>query len=390
MLIGAAGERETRDVTVLMPGTKVAYNPWTGVSTMRSFRRLVAVVVVGLVAASVHADDDQPAGPKDPEVELEVVGELGKIAGVPVSFSPDGSKVLFMTRTAEGTHAYVTAKPDGTDRKELCDSCIDWDDVLAGFLSEDMFSADGKKLALPLTANGKKYKADKAPMNVQITEPGKVTAFDTTLGTIGGLCWAGDNLYLLDVKLKGDEAWFLKVHGEKTKVLDGKEGQLALCLRASPAGDKLAFLVYDMKARKNVLAVHDIKAGSTSHSEPFLSDDVTFDGPALLYWDAEGTGVYVAETSGGKKGCLLKRYDVAKGKFENVVPDVGVAVVAVLDKENLAVWKQGKPYVLRLEDRSFHAIPVKAERTYVMGGKGDKLVLFSKAEGAKVVKFKIK
>jgi hypothetical protein len=168
--------------------------------------------------------------------------------------------------------------------------------------------------------------------------------------------------------------------GKTTEVIHEDKGVGAAILRASPDGSKVAFLVLDttnQRARGEfVLRVVDLKTKRAVNSEKFRSDDVTFDGPPLFYWDAEGKGLFYHQCpdQGGKKPCALMYFDVGKKKADRVLAEDNVAVLAILDKGHAAVLMLDRQRcgILRLSDRKVFPLP---EGQFVFGGLGTRVVV---------------
>jgi hypothetical protein len=126
--------------------------------------------------------------------------------------------------------------------------------------------------------------------------------------------------------------------------------------------------------RDLALRVVDLKTRKAVTSDRFQTNDVTFDGAPLFYWDGAGKGLYYHDAPMGKQGFRLMRFDPAGGKSEAVLKAERVGVLAVLDREHLAVVDAENRHcgILRLADRT--VLPL-ADEWEILGGQGRRLVL---------------
>ncbi len=299
------------------------------------------------------------------EVKVVDRGKLESALQMPVAFAPDGKSILYFKRDG-AKFVYALAGADGKPIRDVYTTAVDWDDMLNSTVGPSSFSADGKRVAALATKDDKGFRTERDRLRAAVCGE-KVEKIDAEQDALS-CAFAGDKLLFIDGELVPN--------GFKLKLQDGavlheSATGLAFCLRASPDGARAAFLVAVDK-KNCVLRVVDLKSKAVVDSEEFRSDDVTFDGPPLFYWDAEGKSLFAHRTpdAGGKKPFTLVRFDIASKKTEAVAEDV--AVTAALDKDHLAVIVEKRGGVLRLSDRKTFLLP---EGLIIMGGAGRRVVV---------------
>ncbi|MFC1706221.1 hypothetical protein ACFL59_05260, partial [Planctomycetota bacterium] len=243
-----------------------------------------------------------------------------------------------------------------------------------------------KRVAVAMTADNTSYRKTKSPIRGGWVDLGGKPTMAPGQGTCAGEAFAGDVLYYLDmpdVNPRGEGGYRLMAWGaeDPETAVTGDTGR-AVGVTVSPDGGKLAFL--EVRARRAVrIRVLYVKTRTVTDSEEFRSDDVTFDGLPMIHWDAKGEGIYYhACPRRGKKPWKLMRFDVASETSAPVVEQDNVGVFAVLDEDYLAVVfapQDGGRHgcgVLRLSDGMIFPLP---EGTFVMGGRGRRLVVFDRS-----------
>jgi len=320
------------------------------------------------------------------EVKVTPKEKLEGAAAMPAVVSPDGKSILYF-RQADRKFVYVLADADGKGARDLYASGVDWDDILNGTTGASTFSADGTRVAVLGTKDDQAHRKEKDPLRALACGlDGKAVKIDAD-GDALAVAFAGDRVIFIDSKMPEMEG---ESPGYKLKAWDGKATAVVLdvardgafSLTASPDGARAAFIT--MGADGMRVRVVDLKSGAAADSEAFRSDDVTFDGAPVIYWDAAGKGVYAHRCPvRGKKPFSLVRFDPEKA-LETLLEDKNVAVTAALDAEHLAVVlvDEKRGGVLRLADRKIFRLP---ENQWVLGGRGRRVVLYDqKAREARV------
>lgn len=323
----------------------------------------------------------QPA--QDKEVKLTPREKLADATLMPVVFSPDGKSVLYFKRTKK-KFIYALADLNGKPVRDLFESPVDWKDLHNGVAAPYLFSGDGKRVAVLTTKEDKSFRTDHDSLRAAICDlEGKVTKIDADYDCIS-CAFAGDLLLFLDELLPTDRAEGYRLrawNGEDARTVNSSNDEMAVVLRPSPDASRVAFYILDGKGRGK-LRVVDLKSREAVDSELFPCQDVTFDGPPLFYWDAEGKGIFHHRTpdGGGKTPFSLAYFDLTKRKIETIFENQDVGAVAVLDKDYLGVMqmKRNRGGVLRLSDRAVFSLP---EGQHVVGGAGRRLAVLDMKTG---------
>jgi hypothetical protein len=153
-----------------------------------------------------------------------------------------------------------------------------------------------------------------------------------------------------------------------------------LLARSSPDGKRVAFFVVEIKegrpAREFRLRIVDLATRKLIDSETFVSADVAFDGPPQFYWDADSKGLFHHH---GKRPCRLMHFAADTGKMQRVTKEDDIAIVAVLDKDHIAVLDRRdkrRAGILRLGDGKIFYLP--GDRM-IYGGRGRQLALVERS-----------
>jgi hypothetical protein len=312
------------------------------------------------------------------EVRITRHGKLDAAQGLPVAVSADGKRIVYVKKDGEA-FVYMTADGEGKNAKELFKTPVDWDDMLVHYIAGSI-SADGLKVAVATTKDDGGVRQAKDPIRVAVVgADGKAVKIESDLNWCSGFGWAGERLVFLDsADLRAEKkgyalrAW----DGKKTEEIQDSGDEIGVVLQVSPDGSKAAFFTGEPRNGSFRLRVVDLKTKAVTDSEEFRSDDVSYDGPPLFYWDAEGKGLfYHACPAQGKRPFSLMRFDVAKKTAEKAVDEDDVAMMAVLDKEWVAVqrFEAKRAAVLRLADKKLLSLQ---GRVTVIGGAGRRAVIY--------------
>lgn len=350
---------------------------------MRSFATFSLLFLLGSAA---FAQDSRPASqpvakPKaEGEIELReakstVIKRLPKLDS-PVVFSRDGSSILYvLDGKGDQPNVYVRANADGEDAVELFTTPVGWDDMFACFMGPGSFSADGKRVLVLTTEGGKRFRDGDPLRALVLDEQGNQTKLPAPNGCCLGFGFVGSQVLTLDganFRQKRVPGYSLRSWKgiEPTELVSSKE-HMAIGLRVSPDQTKVAYFV--VTRREGCVEVYDLNAKTTTRSEFFRSDDVTWDGPPIMAWDHESKGVYVHVVR-SKKDFDLSRFDLKTKKMEVVAKNLGLCYP--LDGGRLAVVQPwDKAGIFRLKDRTFHVIP---DGYFIAGGHGKRLAVVSK------------
>jgi hypothetical protein len=327
-------------------------------------------------------------------VKLVDLQPIFALVSNPVAFSPDGKKLLTLSRGRKDGLTYWIADANGENSRLLFVTPVDWNDAITGSFGSSVFSPDGKKVAVLTTKDGKLFRKEKDRLRAAYCDlEGQVTKVEAE-GDAVSCAFAGERLAFLD----GDASGSTIHPGYKLKIWDGKaastlhEGpEVATSLVASPDGSRLAFLCGFPPGRETLIRVVELKSGKLIDSEKFPTRRVSFDGPPLIHWDHDGKGLFHHQVhdQDGKRKCSLAWFYVEKKTTETLLDRKGLALAAVLDQEHLLLsdFDKGISSILRRSDRKISPLP---RGTFVLGGSGKKLVV-CKAEELipRVVEFQL-
>lgn len=303
--------------------------------------------------------------------------------GIPAAVSADGKRIVFIKKTGDA-YAYWTADGEGRNAKEIFKTPVDWEDILVPFVSASMVSPDGARFAVATTKDDGGYRHSRDPIRMAVIDAaGKAVKMECTSHWSSGAGWVGSSLLFLDSAdpRSGETGYALRAwDGKKTEEIASSKDDLGLLLQISPDGGKAAFFVGKPAEGRMRLRVVDLKSKASTDSEEFRTDDVTFDGTPMFYWDGAGRGLfYHACPESGKTPFHLMRFDLERKASAKVVEEDDVAVTAVLDKEWIAVYRRGtkRSGLLRLSDGKVHDLP---EGLAVIGAGGRTAVVREKGE----------
>lgn len=344
----------------------------------RSLIPLFLLIPIGLTAQ----DDPLTQAP----VELKRVGVLKGAGVVPVAFSPDGKKLVYIKwhynpTTRKRVHIYVRVDADCKNPTEIFTTPVDSDSVLVGLAGRGMFSKDGKNLAAITTRNGLSYRRKKGPLSVVVLDAqGNLKKIAMTLPQATGFAYAGNTLVVLETHglRRRQGGYRLVAHtGRQQEVLDKDAQGFAVRVRASADGKKVALLKFDLVNRKLVIRIVDLKTKKAIETPGFRSEDLAFKGEMpLFYWDANSAGVYYhARLHATKHPFALMRFDIKTKTANRFVARDDMAVAAVLDANHLVVHRR-KPKragILRISDK--RVFPIIAQGR-VLGGWGNRIVVY--------------
>jgi hypothetical protein len=318
------------------------------------------------------------------EVTLTYREKLEGASRMPVAYSPDGKSFVYFKQYQEDgatKFVYMAAQSDGSRPRQLHATPVDSDDFLSSLTAPGMIAADGRVVVLT-THNGRGLRSDD-PGKIRpalIDAEGKLARIDCELGWCGGAGFAGDRLVWLDTGdfRGGDAGYKLKMLTQGgSEVLAAGENDVGVVLRVSPDGTQAAFFVADRaKAGQVALRVVDLKSRRLASSPAFRTDDVTFDGLPVFFWDAAGKSLFchVCTNQEARRPFELTRFDVAAARGSAVTRRENVGLVAVLDDDYAAAWlADGSGCTLvRFRDQKLFPLPTNG---YILGGKGGHVVV---------------
>lgn len=322
-------------------------------------------------------------------VKVTYQQRLDAAARLPAVFSPDGRRLLyFKQEPAEGEgrssqqFVYCLANVDGSQPREIFRSPVDWDDYLNTVTSNSAFAADGRRIAVATTDNGRKLREENPGKVVPgIYQPGqKIVPVACELGSTGGFGFAGDDLVFLDtVGINSGVGYRLKINrGDRVEVIEKDDTQAAaFALRVSPDATRVVFYTSE-QARSHLVKLRmvDLKTRRAVQSPQFRAEDVTFDGTPQLFWDAAGEGVFchVSTNKDSKWPFELTHYRFDTEKGFVATPKRNIGASAVLDERHVSVWHPDARgcSVLRLPQRVLLSMP---SQNYILGGRGNRVVV---------------
>ncbi len=278
---------------------------------------------------------------------------------VPVVFSHDGAAILYYKQPSKNV-IVALADENGKPIRDIFTSPVDVIDMHIASAGPGVFGPEGKRIAAFATQNDKLHRSGD-PACVAIIEGDKVSKVEAA-ENVFAYSFAGEKLLFIEQsaqKLGGYRlrSWF---GGAAETIHESKAAEVAMTLRVSPDGTRAAFLVYAEDKRFR-LRVVDLKLREVTDSEKFPTEDVTFSGPPLIFWDVDSAAIFYHRTPGGgdRKPWALERYDVVSKKSETIFNGNNVGVVTVIDKDWLAVIANdaGRGGLLRRSDRKFFPLP---------------------------------
>ncbi len=332
---------------------------------------------------------------EDLQAKLTYHHQLESAARMPVAVSPDGKRLLYFTRTrasgereAKTGFTYMLADIDGGNPRALFETPVEWDDCLNTVMTDAVFSADGKRIAVATTDNGRLLRDGENPgrvvpaiVDLAVAEKDPSTKPAMTkceLGSCGGFGFLGDDLLVLDSPgLISGQGYRLTLHADQSREIHADEKAAASALRISPNGSYAVFFISTHVASSIVqLRFVDLETGKVVDSPQFRSQNVTFDGRPQLFWDAEGQGVFchVSTHARSKWPYELTHYRFADGKGEVVAPSRNIGASSTLGEGRIALWhpEAGGCSVLDLATRKLFRLP---EHNYIIGGRGNRAVI---------------
>jgi hypothetical protein len=315
-----------------------------------------------------------------PEIKLTPKEKIPGALLVPVVFSHDGSAILYFKQSSKDV-VYALADENGKPVRDVFTSTVDIIDLHIASASGGLFSPDGKRLAALATRDDKYHRAGD-PVRAVIVEGEKALKIDAR-DSVFACTFAGEKLLFIEQATDKRAGYRLRAwDGAALETIhESTAKEVAMTLRASPDGLRAAFLVYDERMRFR-LRVIDLKMREVSESETFATEDVTFNGPPLIFWDSEGKGIYFHRTPGGgdRKPWAIEHYDVATKKSETLFNGNNLGIVVVLDKDFLAAIanEDGRGGLVRLSDRKF--FPLGAGQV-ILGATAKRLVVGDAAAG---------
>ena len=339
---------------------------------------LIATAATGQTAATNHG-----------EAKLTYHGRLKDALRMPVAVSPDEKKILYFVRVmeeAEGKarakHAYQLADSDGSDQRLLFQTPVEWDDFLNAVTTQHAFSADGKRIVVATTDNGKSIRDQKNPgraVPAIINEQGEAELVPCALGSCAGFGFLGNSLLVLDTPgLVSGQGYQLTWHKlSAAKVIHADEKAAAFCLRISPSGGQAAFFVSAHVGSAIVrIRVVNLNTGEIEDSPEFRSHSATFDGRPQLFWDESSEGVYchVSTHARSKWPYELTHYNFRTRSGKVVAPRRNIGASAMLGGGKIAMWHPdaGGCSVLYRSQSKLYRLP---EHNYILGGRGERVVV---------------
>lgn len=265
-------------------------------------------------------------------------------------FSPDGSKIVFMSKsdkTADDWELFVMAT-DGRNRKRLTD--------YKGWDGYAVWSPDGQSLMFDRSLTG--GMGDKAPHRLDL-KTGKVSAIGKYEGWLSVTDWRDERLLAFWEKDGQRDLYILNANGEISRRLTDTPDMFEHGAHFSPDGTRAAF-VSNPTMGKGPTALELIELSSGKRTKLHESKGRAYG----VSWSPDGTSIAFNDAPGGEEDDAdVFTIDIKSGEIKKIIGDDSW--------DHMPVWTPDGKAILFTSYRS------GTEHIYVTHGSGAAMRLWA-------------